>query len=424
MGVFSYGDLAQGAGGFVGDMAKGAFTWVCEMYEKYPNNWVLSDFGKGLLDSTCPTMPVDLPQKFPPFSGGQCPIGYEIRSYLKVKRWDRSLAGCPGNEIGDVYLLAVARINGPITNISWSVSSPSSACSGITESFNQATMTVTNEAGATTFDPTGVRQAKDTEPTSFEEVSGAAQLSTSSYFMPPYTEGTVFIQPINPGDLDNCGDPEPVFPPDPPLDPNDYNKPINVDNDFGPGNPNNNNFDVTLVYEPTVPNFEFPINVTVGDVNINIDVDEINIGGEGDGPGDVVPKDKLDKIDDTVTDINNKVDNLPGNEEPIEEDNYDTEPPTETETEEQVDDELIEWVRIDIINPPTHKMTILGNVVEDTVYFAGYFRWVYNDGYTGEGIPIRYSKTQFKKPGGATGYRLYAINGAKLKTTIYKEKQE
>jgi hypothetical protein len=423
MAVFSYGDLAQGAGGFVGNMAKQAFTWVCEMYEKYPNSWLLSDFGKGLLDSTCPQMPVDLPQKFPPFAGGQCSFAYSVRGYLQVKRWSASL-GCPGSEAdGFSYLIAEAVAVGPIQGVSWRQEIPSSACSNIPESFSQAFMDVIDGSGNIISVATGRYQYKTTEPVDWFTTSGEVQGPTSTYFMPPFTPGGVFVQSFLPGQEDNCGDPEPIYPPDPPINSDDFTKNVNVNNNFGPDNPNNNNFNLTLNYSPMGPNFEFPININISGVNININVDEINVGGEGDSPNDIVSKDKLDKIDDTVTDIDNKIDNLPGNEEPIEEDNYDVGTPTEVETEEQVDDELIEWVRIDIITPPTHKMTILGNVPEDTVYFAGYFRWSYNDGYTSEGIPIRYSKTQFKKPGGATGYRLYAINNAKLKATIFKEKQ-
>lgn len=94
----------------------------------------------------------------------------------------------------------------------------------------------------------------------------------------------------------------------------------------------------------------------------------------------------------------------------------------EKELEElEVEDEEVDWVLVEITTPPRSGKTILQKAPENNDYFAGYFSWVVTDGnaYWLEQQPIRKQYTAFKAPEAVSGYRMYAVNGAKLAARQY-----
>lgn len=87
---YNLGELAEGVGNdtgdFLKDLSNNVANTVCGLYRDYAGNFLNGDvnaptaFLKGTWDSLCAPRPPGLPSTPPPpFTGGQCPVGYIVR---------------------------------------------------------------------------------------------------------------------------------------------------------------------------------------------------------------------------------------------------------------------------------------------------------------------------------------------------------
>jgi len=178
-------------------------------------------------------------------------------------------------------------------------------------------------------------------------------------------------------------------------------------------------FDHEPTGEPSVTNYKIDRSVNIdngitfngGDTSITVSPDGISID---------------DNINDEV------IDDTAGQEPGLPDADSDEwvvtdRPGVEEEEEEleevEVEDEEIDWVLITITSFPINGKTILHNNPTDNDYFAGYFSWTIKDKGTFrlEQQAIRKQYTAFKAPENISGYRMYAVNGARLTLKEYKQ---
>lgn len=165
--------------------------------------------------------------------------------------------------------------------------------------------------------------------------------------------------------------------------------------------------------------FKFPISFTANGIGVVFDFGGITI----DLPG----SDKFPPSGDGGDALPPEVTIKPP--PPINDDNYEpviptVEPPPEGEEEKKEKNVEIAFIRVEITTPPNRGKTILQKNSDDNDYFAGYFSWIVNaDGdYRLTQEPIRKQKQIFIPPVYATGYSVYAVNGAKFKVTRFVTK--
>ena len=80
----------------------------------------------------------------------------------------------------------------------------------------------------------------------------------------------------------------------------------------------------------------------------------------------------------------------------------------------------IKILQVTITKEPAKDRSIIKNslVVPDTLYYAGYVSFTYNDIPSGEEIPIRRLRNNFIFPEFADGYKLYPVNYAELSASV------
>lgn len=191
-----------------------------------------------------------------------------------------------------------------------------------------------------------------------------------------------------------------------------------------------NETELTVRFNKTT-NITAPISLDVGGV-------EINIGSEGisskedsseesdreespDQSGDGNPDN--DPGDSVTFNTRNKVtikQYRPPNPE-----TYDVEEEDEVEEKEElVEPGKIGYVLIEVTGLPLGGRYITFPDEADNTFFAGYISWVdviEGVAYRRPEQPIRKKYNSFPVPLTAQGYRVYSVNGAKLKVTTYKE---
>lgn len=219
----------------------------------------------------------------------------------------------------------------------------------------------------------------------------------------PYTDVDIKSIERLDGLPDDCGNSPDYYPPDPAIDFNDFTITINHT-------------------DGSVQNYTTSTNISNStSISFNGGGTTIKIGNDGvsisDGDDSAV-KDDPPSSDTTTTfipeddpekfDINKYP--APGDEE-------------EGLDELEVENDMVDWVLVEIAVPPVKGKTILQNNPEDNDYFAGYFSWIINVGsaYRLEQQAIRKRLTAFRAPENISGYRIYAVNGAKLAITEYTQ---
>lgn len=210
------------------------------------------------------------------------------------------------------------------------------------------------------------------------------------------------------GLADVCGSLPPAYSEDPPTDPADFTKIVNIYNYNTDGS-----IRVTTPVPIVIPvgitgNFDFDFNA--GGVDIHFDLGGISYSGGNTTGG-------------TTNNTTNNYYGGGGSNEVFKPEDYEEELPTpEEEEEQQVKKPGIEFVLVTVETMPDKNKTILMKNQNDNTFFAGYFRWLLDapDGSYGyEEIPVRKKRQVFKNPGYTNGYRLYSVNGAVLSSKMY-----
>lgn len=386
-------NFGNGTANFAKDFSKKVGQAYCGIWAKYPNLLKLNPFTKGFMNGMCSniggSVPVVVP---PPFQGGQCNFGYQL--FMRFSRTQLFAGQCQNvkDPSASSPLQLFATVWGPIQSVT--LSQPKTATCG--SGFSAFSVVCHG-------DYSGSRKANP--------VTVTKQL-TNPVGETLYTNiDELVVTPVG-GVPDTCGDLPSTYPPDPPLEEGDFIQDIDVniydgtgvsidtvsiDVDFGWNTVNNNGF-----------NLSFPIAINAGDVNVTLDFEGVNVTNNPNGSGG----------DSTIT-----------LKEPFNPDDFkvsdDSNPDPDGVEEEEVINEKIAWVAVKITQFPNKGKTILHSDPLDNDYFAGYLNWLYEDGESlsySESIPIRKERMIFKSPRESVGYRIYAVNDAKLKATPYVSK--
>lgn len=185
---------------------------------------------------------------------------------------------------------------------------------------------------------------------------------------------------------------------------------------------------VTLAEET---NISVPISLDISGVSISFGTEGLYDNDSSDsGDGDDTSDDKSgdgnpenDSGDIITYNTENKI--TIKNYRPPSADKYDTEDTEDVDEKEEVEEAgVIAYVLVEVSVLPRGGRQILFPDEEDNTYFAGYISWIdVVDGisYRRPEEPIRKKYNSFPVPLTASGYRVYSVNGAKLKVTTYKE---
>lgn len=381
--ISRYVDFMNNLGERVGDAGQQfgfqAMNKLCQLRNDYPGKFLISPFGQGILNSTCPSPGSPPPPDTGfPFTGGQCDFEYNIFGYYRNKnvnfgadraiRFWRSSRPLRGQIIG-------------IANTSPNFGTPFEVVNSLGET------TILEDNRATLVD--------DNRPYGFNTVSA-----------PVAYDNEVFITRVVPvgGQEDVCGnidqtDPPPVIPPD------------ELFFDFVIVNDNRETVisgDITFnVNLPDLPDVIF----NVGDNQFFFDFDGFNVSPpSAPAPPTFFPP----SFDENNFTRNNRRPSGGGDGQPPDE-------PEELEQDEVVEDN-IRYVIVNMIRSPIGGKSILLPNPEDSDFFAGYFAWIFQvngEDYRTPSQPIRKKRNIFVPPNGANGYRIYAVNGATLSSAYY-----
>lgn len=336
-------------------VTKGAAQFVCGIRAKYPNTFFDRSIGRAIMNQICRV--VDVPQSNivpPSFLGGQCVnstyavvVNFELYNDTGVtQRTQITFNGVPGAISG---VIGTRTRDAPYVAAILVLVNPEPANLGVIE----------------------------------RPVGGIYESSRVVSFT---------VSP-EPGQLDNCGNLGSSYPPDPPIDSNDFKGTYQVC-DFDETGTEIECYEVPIDVNPD-DLIDFPICFEVDGIRICIDAEGFT-----------------------------KADDVQPEEPPIDE-----LCPDEPEEGDKVEEEVpnIEWVTVEIVEFKPENKIIAQVEEEDSDHFVGYISWttkVGNKQYTMNTLPIRKLRNAFKAPDGATGYRVYSTYGAKLKTTAHKSKKE
>lgn len=376
--------LGSGTANFLQEFQTELMKMSCSVYRKYPTVYTLTPFVKGLMGGYCRDVDEPLPDSpQSDFDGGNCPgIQYHV-VYNRIQ-------DVPGIGLSITGPL-ISNLNGPI-----STDAP----------FTNLRLFY---AGVEQFERIGGKLGFGKVDTNVIEAYIDGATIKNHLFLTSVTWGYGFFsfEPKD-GSTENC--------PNIAVDPADLTRDVTINNYNNQGDVESSN-DYTLTI-PFISN-DFNLNVDVGGVNVGIDIGGIEIGGDvtvnlggtgGGNPALPSAEDPPFSEDDLETFV------PPGKE--------DTEDPVE---EEEAESEEIKYVLIDIVVAPDNGKALLMPSASDSTFFAGYFSWTIsaNSGtYRLPEQPIRKSKSAFRAPGEALGYRFYTVNNAQLRATVYRQKIE
>ena len=391
------------------DLGEVARDFVCDLWYRFPDKLaggagVLGAFPRGYMNKACLGKPLPDPPTVP-FAGGQCcEKTYIVDVYVQIKIcFDHRIImdGIRPVEVTGKVIGAVIQNDGRYTSV-------------------QIKYVDCNEnTGYRTVWSTSRRLSKR-----------GCRISISSSPVAEYVDwvaSTAFVQNVRTADNspDTCGNPEPRYRLTPNITivdvENNYTintydgdnteinvKPVFVENEF--------NADIDL---------EVPLNLNLGGIQVGIDLGGITFSGGGSRlpgggkepilPVPAPPEEEPAPEPAPEPNIDRYKREFPGDSSPSP---GDESPETE---EEQETNPAIEWVLVDIARPPLRSKTILQSNSSDNTYFAGYLGWTLatkQGSYRYTEQPIRKSKSAFKKPPEADGYRVYAVNGATLRITL------
>lgn len=372
------GDLQLG-----GQIARGAKDLGCQIWDNYASHFYAITpapfFGNFAIRQFWNTLCYDPPEnpKVPPppaFTGGQCPIRYNLVGDVDVfpssVNCDRSPSSV--TTLGGNYW-------GPI--ISVFLDEPTGTCGG-----SKFVKIECHGLGA---------NARLSSPAVFN-------VTSSSYGRFLELNDITFV--ASHGGVDDCGDPPSDYPEDnPPPNPGD----VFIDIDLE-GDPTNN-FSPRIIWNDIDFSVPLRFDFEVGDIILDIGGIEVNFNDGNEwrlddrNPPPPPPPDLYDP---------------PG-------DLDEEESPDDQEEAEESNNPAIKYVVIDITTTPLfgRQNTILQPDPGDSTFFAGYFCWTYN-GHRFPEKPIRKMSNIYYNDVGADGFRYYRINGAGLKHTIYSTPEE
>jgi len=376
--VKTWVEVNESVGNAVGDgivdLANGIATGACSLLNKYPNALPLVPYARGFVNGVCSSIGQPLPEASVPFQGGQCE-GVSYRVFIEYT------FGTTGTDETQDRAEILTTVTGAIVSFTDNGNSDASSI--------LVNVKTTGNPGGTNY---------------FKNLGFGSELVPGTL--------TVTFPPVNPSE-DVCGDPPSQLPPDPPIDPADFNQPITV-NEYN-SNGDIINSDTYVVNYDSADFSQFDFTLNVGGMPVQVDIDGINIGGGGTGEGQKSSEERKDIAD-----------KCGGGGVFNPEDLVEIEG-EETEEEIEIEASEIEYLLIDVTEPPDSGRTYVSDNSENIHFNAAYLRWTgFNEGqgYSFPDIPIRRLQTIHKRPDDAGGYVAYAVNGAKIRISKFVAEEE
>lgn len=376
--------LGSSTSSFLQELQTEIMSLSCSVYRKYPQIYTLTPFVKGLMGGYCSRVNQPLPDSpQADFDGGQCGgIPYRV-VYDRCQDVPGQGYSFTGPQI--INLSGPIATDGPYSNLRL-----------FYDNIPQ-------------FERIGGRLGFGKVNTNVIYALIDGQTIKDYEFLRSITWGYAFFK-FEPQD----GSPE--ICPQTEVDPADLTKTVTINNYNQAGDiESNTDFNLSIPY---IAN-DFNLNVDIGGVTVGVDIGGIQIGGDVTvnlgGPGGGNPS--LPAPDNTDFDENDFEEFLPDGKDP------DPEPVEEEEAEST----KIKWILVNITQTPIKGRAIIMPNIANSDFFAGYFAWTVSFNGTRYSLtpePIRKVNQAFKAPNNTLGYRMYAVNGAKLRATVYKQTEE
>lgn len=363
---------------FTQQISQQIVTKQCQLYAKYPNALGVFPIYRGILNNICTQSDpsFQLPES-PGFSGGQCP-GVFYNVFGIYRNANETFGPC-----GVALEWTVSNTPGPIVEVIDQPGAFRLISGGGGVSSNLQALPSGNVVGIrNTCAPIGSLPS----PAGFPE---SAQITRVE---------TVDNSP------DNCGNPPPVLPPDPPQDASDFNTTIVINNR---DSSDNSIIDIIGINAPITINadIDFKLSFNLGGVSFNLGSDGIGNdsegsdtgggGGGGGGSSEIVPPPNSEDYDEEEKDV-------------------------EGSGEETVGIEIA-YITLELTLIPANAKTQFG-VNGPDVYYAGWFEFR-TEGFFYVRQPIHWQKNIFVPPKGATGYAYTLYTGFNGIIRTYKLKE-
>lgn len=368
---------------------KEALKLTCQLHRKYPAKLLQAfPWNRAYMRGLCGDVGVQLPEPVPPPPGGQCPN-------VSYRAWGRGIEQVNPGTGNYVPLRVQAGAPSLLTNI---------------PAFTGAITKVQyyNDKGIPVSLEQYLSEGKDFTKAAYLYIYHAGTPSPRIItFVNSWGQAIIEFRRSD-GLADTCGSLPPVYSDDPPINPPDFTKTVNIYNYNTDGS-----IRYTIPVTITIPvdiNGGFDLDFDIGGNNVHIDLGGLHFGGTLNiGGGN------------TTNNITNNYGGG-GGEIPFDPGDYVEEPPEPVGDEKEVKKPGIEFVLITVDSLPEKGKTILMNSESDNTFFAGYFRWLLaapGGSYGYEEIPIRKKRQVFRNPGYTNGYRVYSVNGAVLSSQNY-----
>jgi hypothetical protein len=370
-----------------------ALSIVCNIHKKYPNRPLQHPLAKYLLDQQCRAIGIPMLEPSGVF-GGACFTSYRLTG--TCLDLNRPSTGKPCRTPATWAFASI--IPGAITGVSY------------TQVVNQdITMIVSYKinAAAPVQQISGlVYWLKGKFAGSSAQMRWGTTCNEADDVRNVTNLGGFTAQRVD-GLPDNCGDASPNYPPDPSPNPSDYRGKFTVTNVDNADNViSNREFDYDFFTVSPV----FPINFTVNGASFNFNYEGlsngVDTGNDDNGNGDL------------PSTYNRKKPFIP--------EDYDIEDLGEEEDKKEIEVEKLAWVVVKVTRDPDKRRIMTFDTPDIRHMFAGYFCWTVKKNGIDAQMPtslINKVENIYKAPDGATGFKAYTTNGAKIRTIIYKEKE-
>lgn len=394
--IWAWRDLGEqtgeAVGTFAGQAAQGIGEAICNIRSQFPNQVGSNPFARNFLRELCNTVTP------PPAGGGDLNLAEGAYKITIDLEYFPRFATAPVSRT-EILWTETAPFEGDIVNIQYRI-----------------------ESGGQIVRTKPIRSIDSTDPIDWNSNTKIVNLASGSVVVEEsiqYTVEFVGTPPDNEEIPDNLTNVTVNF------DRTEFQVTNNIGGDV-----------YDLVIPVTNNQVEFPVTVNFGGDNIYVGYEGIEnpppvatdtngnpTGGGGSGTGNTTSGDGNDGSGTTTfneNDYDTVLRDLDG-------DGFANANEGEETEEEEGENPDIAWILVRVSEFPSKGKTILQNNPENNDYFAGYFSWTFvvnGETFVYETKPIRKEKSAFRKPNAATGYRVYSVNNAKLRTRIFIEPQE
>lgn len=354
-----------------------AADFACQLYKDHPGMVTPFDpfgFGRGIWDELCQARSPGLPlPPSVPFTGGQCPVVYQIAAVVSYE----NLSSTDTFNLGSYW--------GPIKSVVFTPSVP--AVSGY------------------------YGKRHDLSIKSHGSGSGAYQQDVIETVQRPFGNlrlvESISVSRVD-GQPDDCGNLSAVYPPVV-LPPASRTTNITIDS-------NNTSFVIpTVVILPSADidlNLNVPLVINMGGLHFHVNSNGFHSGEPG---GTTSPDAKKD-----AKDIKDKLDDIASPLSPDEDPRLTPTYPPIADSGEKDELSGAKWIKIDLTTLPDKAQYSRSG---RAVYFAGWLEF-HKEGYALPRQQINYQRSIFRFPDGADGYSYTFTNGAAGALTVYTEEKE